>query len=41
MGEIKVKLGDNRKSSNGGNDPEDPYADLILATRQKVWLSWS
>lgn len=34
-GEIKVKLGEN-KGDTGGNDNEDPFADLILATRQKV-----
>lgn len=35
MGEIKVRLGDDKGGANS-NDPEDPFADLILATRQKV-----
>jgi len=35
MGEIKVRLGDD-KGGASSNDPEDPYADLILATRQKL-----
>ncbi|KAF5834411.1 flagellar associated protein [Dunaliella salina] len=35
MGEIKVRLGDDKGGANS-NDPEDPFADLILATRQKL-----
>lgn len=35
VGEIQVKLGDNQNDSKG-NDAEDTFTDLILATRQKV-----
>jgi hypothetical protein len=36
MGEMRARADEDGNGTGGVDNPDDPYADLILATRQKV-----